>query len=753
MDPVSIEGLPDGTVLILDAVSEGKPSVIWHYDFGSQVGRIVLDEPITALLEEPKPRRYFHPAYDFAFLPVKESATPVKSCACGIGQSVAKTDPNKPKQFGSLFVVTSEGNQTIRFNLSGPVEQMQLEASLDFYPMRLFGGMGLVAGGEQVFYDSNGRWVPLVQQDRPLYVESAVMVSPEFDGREPGCVWHRLMLDGCLPPETAVEVASRTSDEKDELGLAEWKPEPTFYRRANGSELPFMPLPKSKDAGTFELLFQKARGRYLQLKLVLSGNGRSTPRLRALRAYYPRFSYLTEYLPAVYREDRESASFLDRFLANLEGTNTALEDKVAAVQMLFDYRSAPVETLGWLANWFGIVLDPAWDEPRQRLLIRHAMDFFQWRGTIRGLQMALHLAFDDCVDDSIFDTSGKSCRCRGLDTRGAPARKCRRGTERFRVVEKFLLRRSPAVAFGDPDDDTGPRLVDKTGRWTPDKGAEELRRRYRDWSAGKGWSDFDLGPGKSAEETAARVAFARRELGFEPSDVLEDQEGWRNFLRGKPTADLETAPSAAQPDFDQVSIPTDQPVTEKALNDWRAYLSSDEPRPYEVKRRLWQDFLARRYSSVDPLNENYGTHWKSFELISYPTSLPANKWLLSDWFQFESLVLPTIEAAHRFTVMLPFTGHTLPELEQRTYNLELARRLLELEKPAHTVFDVKFYWALFRVGAARLGLDTVLGLGGRDPALLPPAILGQTFLAESQLSASHPFDVTERQIVGRDRLN
>jgi phage tail-like protein len=684
---------------------------------------------------------------------VQESATPVKSCACGSGQSSPKTDASTPKKFGDLFVVTSEGNQTIRFNLSGPVEQMQFEASLDFYPMRLFGGMGLVAGGEQVFYDSTGRWFPLVQQDRPLYVEEAVMVSPEFDGREPGCVWHRLMLDGCLPPETAVEVSSRTSDEKDELALAEWKSEPAFYRRGNGSELPFMPLPKSKDAGTFELLFQKARGRYLQLKLVLSGNGRSTPRLRALRAYYPRFSYLTKYLPAVYREDRESASFLDRFLANLEGTHTALEDKVAAVQMLFDYRSAPAETLGWLANWFGIVVDPAWDEPRQRLFIHHAMDFFQWRGTIRGLQMALHLAFDDCVDDSIFDAPGKGCRGPSPGAARAAAQKCRCGTDRFRVVEKFLLRRGPAVAFGDPDEATGPQQVDRAGRWTPDKGASELRRRYRSWIDRNDWAEFDLGEGASPEETAARLTFARRELGFEPSDVLEDPEGWRSFLRGKAIADLETAPSAAPHDLDQVSIPADQPATEEALNDWRAYLSSDEPMPYEVKRRLWQDFLARRYSNVNLLNDNYGTHWSSFELISYPTSLPENQWLLRDWYQFESLVLPTIEAAHRFTVMLPFTGHTLPEVEQRTYNLDLARRLLELEKPAHTAFDVRFYWALFRVGEARLGLDTALGLGGRDPALLPPAVLGHTFLAETQLAATHPFDVTERQIVGRDRLN
>lgn len=744
MDPVSIEGLPDGTVLILDAVSEATPSVLWHYDFSERLSRTVLDHPITAPLEEHEPGTFFRPAYDFAFLPANQSTTPAKSCTCGNRPSAPPTDSNDPETIGDLFVVTGEGNQTVRFQLRREGEHLQLaRASPDFHPMRLFSGMGLVTAGERVFYDSNGRWVPLVKQDRPLYVEEAVIVSRELDGREPGCVWHRLMLDGCSPPDTAVEVSSRASDEKDELEFAEWKSEPAFYRRSDGSELPFTARPKSKDSGTYELLFEKARGRYLQLKLTLSGNGRSSPRLRALRIYYPRFSYLDNYLPAVYRQDSESASFLDRFLANLEGTNTALEGKIAAVQMLFDVRSAPADTLDWLANWFGIALDPAWDEPRQRLLIRHAMSFFQWRGTIRGLQMALHLAFDEQVDDSVFDGPGKSCRCRQSKAKRAHSRKCRRGTDRFRVEEKFLLRPAPAIRFVEPSDDIGPHLVEKLGPWTPNKGRAELRRRYQDWRTGEGWVEFDLGVGKSSDESDALRAFAKRELGFEPSDVLEEREAWRNFRQSRHGNDV-----------DNVLVPSDQPPPDsELLKDWRDYLSSDQPRPYEVKRRLWQDFLARRYSSVNALNQRHDTQWVNFDLISYPDSLPANRWLLWDWFQFESLVLPTHEAAHRFTVWLPFNGHTLPEVERRTDHLELARRLLELEKPAHTTFDVKFYWALFRVGEARLGLDTVLGLGGRDPALLPTALLGHTFLAETQLAATHPFDVTDRRIVGRDRLN
>jgi len=61
----------------------------------------------------------------------------------------------------------------------------------------------------------------------------------------------------------------------------------------------------------------------------------------------------------------------------------------------------------------------------------------------------------------------------------------------------------------------------------------------------------------------------------------------------------------------------------------------------------------------------------------------------------------------------------------------LARRMVDLEKPAHTVFDVRFYWAMFRVGAARLELDTLLGQGSRAPELIPAVLLGRTYVGAS----------------------
>src|SRR5262249_28225542 len=60
-----------------------------------------------------------------------------------------------------------------------------------------------------------------------------------------------------------------------------------------------------------------------------------------------------------------------------------------------------------------------------------------------------------------------------------------------------------------------------------------------------------------------------------------------------------------------------------------------------------------------------------------------------------------LASAHRFTALVP-EGLTPEESA-------MVERILNLEKPAHTRFDVRRYFEFFRVGEARLGLDTVIG--------------------------------------------
>ena len=97
-------------------------------------------------------------------------------------------------------------------------------------------------------------------------------------------------------------------------------------------------------------------------------------------------------------------------------------------------------------------------------------------------------------------------------------------------------------------------------------------------------------------------------------------------------------------------------------------------------------------------------------------------------------------SAHRFSVLLP---HDLGADGEA-----LAARVVEMEKPAHTAFELKRYWDLFRVGEARLGIDTQLG----DSAYITALMLGEDALGVHYLAATYPYDLQERMVLERDRL-
>lgn len=694
-DPAGIATLPDGSVLILESQATLGYSRVFRYRLRDMVGNPVPLNQIDV-----------------------GAATPDSL----LGQDLAfiATTPQPPggALTGTLYVADTRGAQTFTFSYTTANSNWAMEPIPQFYPMLRFGGKGLVTGPGGVSYDFDQRWTPLAVQPRPSFEELGVWQLPQrdsdpatlpgqyaFDGQEPGCVWHRLMMDGTIPAGTQVLVQSRAADSKALLSNADWNTEPLPYLRSTGAELPYYKPALdccSNLTGTWELLFQAAQGRYLQLQLTFSGNGRSTPRMQAVRAYYPRFSYLTKYMPAVYRDNTASASFLERYLANPEGFFTAIEGRIQQVQELFDSRTVPAEYLPWLASWLGVSFDFTWGEELQRFFLANAPLFFQTRGTLNGMVWMIRMSLDQCADESLFDPAD---------------------AEHFsvRIIEHYLLTSEPGVVLGDPVDVRAPGAVTLATSWTPSQGAGPIDQLFR--------------------------SFVSAEYGN--IDALN--HAWQCNFTG----------------FDDPTLrfPAIQPAPAAAAADWSQFIGTELAFTYALVTNAdapaYQNFLMQRYRQVSAINTAYGLSgptalaafpdvqtilWSTLASAPPPAGLPPSGVFLQDWILFVSVVLPTQQNAHRFSVVVPvqLTDSVTTQMARQS----LAQRIAQQEKPAHTDFDVKLYWAAFCAGQARVGIETVVGPSSRFAAMQ----LDQSTLGASYLSFVVPWNVRGRMVAGRDRL-
>ncbi|GAA0331827.1 hypothetical protein GCM10009087_47510 [Sphingomonas oligophenolica] len=600
----------------------------------------------------------------------------------------------EPKGMPALLLADTDGNQAWRVQLVQRNGRWEASPQSDTLPLRRFGGRALVPIQGNVHYDSGATdpiWVQVIAIPHRRYALSAGFVTPVHDSGVPQCVWDRIWIDGCIPPGATVRVEARAADDSRTFATQAttgWIAQPALVLSPSGSELTgkraiaAVATDPRNGKGSWGLLLQGITGRYTQLRITLIGDGRITPRLRALRIWYPRFSYVQRFLPGVYREEPVSASFLERFLANFEGLNTMIEDRIATAEALFDPRIAPVEMLDWLASWYEVALDPAWDERRRRLFIAHAAAFFGWRGTIRGLQLALKLALDETITAADFTLDGPDCTCPGA----------------IRIVEAYR-NRPRSRRFPKATDIPAPGIRSLDGDWLPEEGAAGLWARWPEGPAPAG--RFPLFP--LAGKEAIWTALVQQQLGFVPSVGQAERARWQAFQAS-------------------IGIAAPEPDLPAATSDvWERYAALPTH-----DRQAWQDFLRARYRTIDLLNAAHDTLWSDFTLVPLPDHLPATATGARDWLMFEGQEMPIDRAAHRFSVLLPRTRvDTDPDTEAT--QIALARRIVGLEKPAHTVFDVRFYWAMNRVGEARLGLDSAIGQGSRAPELVPAAVLGRAY--------------------------
>jgi hypothetical protein len=168
-------------------------------------------------------------------------------------------------------------------------------------------------------------------------------------------------------------------------------------------------------------------------------------------------------------------------------------------------------------------------------------------------------------------------------------------------------------------------------------------------------------------------------------------------------------------------------------------------------RAHWQRYLAARHRSIGRLNGAWGSNWAEFGEIPIPDHLPDSVAASRDWLAFEGQLLPMAATAHRFTVLLPRTRLDHDPAAEAA-DLALAARIVALEKPAHTIFELRFYWAMNRVGEARLGHDSQLGASSRAPELIPPMLLGRAWLGAGFVGGPPSSPPASATTVRRQRL-
>lgn len=302
---------------------------------------------------------------------------------------------------------------------------------------------------------------PLVPLARPEYRADAVvtlLLAPGrhgLDSGRPDTPWHRVYIDGCIPPGCALRLYAKAYNDPELRTRVPYARQPAPLWNPLGSELPFhAPIAPSRpgESGLFEVLLQHddgavrtLTGRYLQLRIRMQSDGHRTPAIHALRVYAPRFSWQEAWLPAFMRQQAgrdgsdatgpaNGADVRERLLAACEGLLTPIEGRIAAAEALIHPDTAPAHLLPGLAAVLGVRLPPDWPEARCRRLLAAGCLLQQWRGTSQGLRLALDIATDGGV------------------ARGEVV-----------VVEHFRLRRTFATILGLDLDDRDHPLTLGTG--------------------------------------------------------------------------------------------------------------------------------------------------------------------------------------------------------------------------------------------------------------------------------------------------
>jgi phage tail-like protein len=271
------------------------------------------------------------------------------------------------------------------------------------------------------------------------------LLTVPIDSGRPRCRWHRVRLEATVPMGTTLAVAVATSEapapaaQGDPLAEIGWETFPAG-----------VPHPSDWDAaprGSLDYLIRQPPGRYLHLRLRLSGDGAATPVVHRIRIDFPRSTSL-EHLPPVYREDPRAEDFTERFLSLFDASIGELDRAIERLPALLDGGAVPEGVLPWLGTFLDLAFESSWTAERRRALLAATPDLYRRRGTKEGLAAAIRqvLGVEPVIEEL---AAGRAWGALAHSAQLGSVRLFGRARARFTLGASALCR-APMRSFGDP---------------------------------------------------------------------------------------------------------------------------------------------------------------------------------------------------------------------------------------------------------------------------------------------------------------
>jgi phage tail-like protein len=309
----------------------------------------------------------------------------------------------------------------------------------------------------------------VIPEPRPALQTYGQLMTQEIDSGVPRCEWHRIRVDAETPPGTTFSISVATTEVKNPVAQGDATREaPPWNGFPAGA--PHFSDWTTAPAGSTDSLIDQPPGRYLYLRLRMTGDGSATPVVRRIQIDFPRVTSL-DHLPEVYRENAKAEDFTKRFLSLFDSSIADLDRLIQRYPALLDPTGVPEQILPWLGGFFDIAFDPTWDALKRRKILQSAPQLYRLRGTAAGLQAAVEAVFGLEVAISEFSAAGPwgavGGRKANHDTRGckppsnstvAPpvslgaTRLFGKNSSRFRL-DRSVLGGAPLRGYGNPDQD------------------------------------------------------------------------------------------------------------------------------------------------------------------------------------------------------------------------------------------------------------------------------------------------------------